>query len=146
MQATTGGPSTAPEDAGRVRPPRGIFGSAKRIAAHVSALARLERELVRTELERKAGTLGAGAALAVAAGVLALYAVGSGLAALAAALALLVDWWLALLIVFGILVVLVIVLALVSKRLIRSGTPLKPEQAIQEAQLTKQILGGMRGG
>ncbi len=146
MQATTGGPSTAPEDAGRVKPPRGIFGSAKRIAAHVSALARLERELARTELERKAGTLGAGAAVGVAAGVLALYALGFGLAALAAALALAVDWWLSLLIVFGILVLLVIVLALVSKSLIRSGTPLKPEQAIEEAQLTKQILRGVRGG
>jgi hypothetical protein len=146
MQATPGGPSTAPDDLGSGQPARGIFGSAKRIAAHVSVLARLERELARAELERKAGTVGAGAALAVAAGVLALYALGFGLAALAAALALAVDWWLALLIVFGILVLFVIVLGLVAKSLIRSGTPLKPEQAIEEAQLTKQILKGVRGG
>jgi hypothetical protein len=145
MQATPAGPSTAQDDLGSGQP-RGILGSAKRIAAHVSALARLERELARAELERKAGTVGAGAALAVAAGVLALYALGFGLAALAAALALAVAWWLALLIVFGILVLLVIVLGLVSKSLIRSGTPLKPEQAIEEAQLTKQILRGVRGG
>jgi hypothetical protein len=146
MQATPGGPSTAPDDVGSVKPARGIFGSAKRIAAHVTALARLERELARAELERKAGTVGAGAALGVAAGVLALYAVGFGLAALAAALALAVDWWLSLLIVFGFLVLLVIVLGLVAKRLIRSGTPLKPEQAIEEAQLTKQVLRGVHGG
>jgi hypothetical protein len=114
--------------------------------AHASALARLERELAKTELERKAGTVGAGAALAVVAGVFLLYAVGFGLAALAAALALLVEWWLALLIVFGVLVLLVVVLLLVSRSLLRAGTPLRPEQAMEEAQLTKQVLRGARGG
>jgi membrane protein implicated in regulation of membrane protease activity len=114
--------------------------------AHVSALARLERELARSELERKGATVGAGAALAVAAGVLMLYAVGFGLAALAAALALVVEWWLALLIVFGVLLVLVLVLVLVARSLFRSATPLKPEQAIEEARLTKEVLRGTRVG
>jgi Flp pilus assembly protein TadB len=124
----------------------GIVDSAKRVAAHASALARLQRELARAELERKGGTLGAGAALAVAAGILSLYALGFGLAALAAALALVVDWWLALLIVFLVLVAVVIGLLLVARSLVRAGTPLKPEQAIEEAQLTKEMLRGARGG
>ena len=111
----------------------------------MSALAQLERELARAELERKGATVGAGVALAIAAGVILLYAVGFGLAALAAALALLVDWWLALLIVFGVLILLVIVFVLVSRSLLRAGTPLKPEQAIEEARLTKQVLKGVRG-
>ena len=107
---------------------------------------RLQRELARAELERKGATLGAGAALAVAAGILALYALGFGLAALAAVLALAVDWWLALLIVFLFLVVVVGGLLLGARSLARTATPLKPEQAIEEAQLTKEMLRGARGG
>ena len=83
---------------------------------------------------------------AVAAGLLALYALGFLLAAAAAALALVVDWWLALLLVFLVLVLLVVVLVLVSRQLFRMSAPLKPEQAIEEARLTKQALRGFRGG
>lgn len=126
--------------------PRGIVASAKRIAAHASSLARLERELVRSELQRKGGTLAAGAAVGVAAGILALFALGFGLAAVAAALALVVDWWLALLIVFLALVLLVVALGLLARSLLRRGTPLAPEQAIEEARLTSEALRGTRAG
>jgi hypothetical protein len=149
MEGPTGTPpgvTSAADREGVEQPGRGILGAAKRAIAHASALARLERELARTELQRKGATVGAGAALAVGAGVVALYAVGFGLAALAAALALVVDWWLALLIVFALLVLVVVILVLVSRSLLRAGTPLKPEQAIEEAQLTKQVLGSARGG
>lgn len=125
-------------------PARGLRASAQRVVAHVSALVRLEKELARSELERKGATMGAGAALAVAAAVLALYAVGFGLATATAALALVVDWWLALLIVFLALVLLVVVLLLVSRTLFRAATPLKPEQAMEEARLTKDVLRGAR--
>ena len=64
---------------------------------------------------------------------------------LAAALALLVDWWLALLIVFVFLILLVVGLAFASRSLFRAGTPLKPEQAIEEALATKEALRGVRG-
>jgi Flp pilus assembly protein TadB len=123
----------------------GILASARRVVMHAGSLLRLQRELARAELERKGATLGAGAAIAVAAGILMLYAVGFGLAALAAALAIVVDWWLALLIVFLVLVGLVAILVLVSRSLFREGTPLKPEQAIEEALLTKEIFGDARG-
>lgn len=123
---------------------RGIRGSAKRVAAHVSSLARLQRELARAELERKGATAGGGVALAVAAGVLALYAVGFGLAAVAAGLALVVEWWLALLVVFVLLVLAVVGLALGSRALFRETGTLKPEQALEEARLTKQALRGFR--
>jgi hypothetical protein len=126
--------------------PRGIVASAKRIAAHASSLARLERELVRSELQRKGGTLAAGTAVGVAAGIIALFALGFGLAAVAAALALVVDWWLALLIVFLALVLLVVALGLLARSLLRRGTPLAPEQAIEEARLTSEALRGTRAG
>jgi Flp pilus assembly protein TadB len=124
----------------RKPPARGILAPARRVLAHAKALARLERELARTELERKGATVGAGAALAIGAGILAFFAVGFGLATIAAALALVVAWWLALLIVFVLLVALVVALVLVARSLIQSATPLKPEQALEEARLTKQAL------
>ena len=124
----------------------GILGSARRAATHASELLRLQRELARAELQRKGATLGAGAAVAIAAGVFMLFAVGFGLATLAAALALVVDWWLALLIVFLLLIVLVAGLLLASRSLFRAGTPLKPVQAIEEARLTKETIRGARGG
>lgn len=124
----------------------GILGSARRAANHASELVRLQRELARAELQRKGATLGAGAAVAIAAGVLVLFAVGFGLAALTAALALVVDWWLALLIVFLFLVALVVGLLLVSRSLLRAGTPLKPVQAMEEARLTKETIRGLGDG
>lgn len=126
------------------RSPRGIRASAGRVLAHATALARLERELARTELERKAATVGAGSATGLAAAVLTFYAVGLGLALVTALLALVVDVWLALLIVLVVVLLGVVVLALVSRELFRAGAPLRPEQALEEARLTKQALQGPR--
>jgi hypothetical protein len=123
----------------------GIAGSARRVVAHGAALLRLERELAKNELERKSGVLGAGVFVSIAAGILALFALGFGLAALAAALALVVDWWLALLLVFGLLVLVVVVLVLVARTLFREAVPLKPVQALEEAQRTKEMLRGIGG-
>jgi len=128
-RATTGSPGTGRR--------AGIVGSVRRIVAHGASLLRLERELARSELGRKGATLGAGVAMVVTAGVLMLFAIGFGLAAIAAALALVVDWWLALLIVFLLVLVLVLIVLLVARSLFRAGTPFRPVQALEEAQLTK---------
>lgn len=126
--------------------PRGIRASARRAIAHFRAITQLEKELAALELKQKAQSLGAGAALGLAAGVTALYAVGFALATMAAALALVVDWWLALLIVFGVLVLLTLILGLLASKMMKRGTPLMPEQALEEAQLTKQAVRSGRGG
>jgi Putative Actinobacterial Holin-X, holin superfamily III len=118
----------------------GVGAAAKQVAEHASALARLELELAGLELKRKAGALGAGAGLGLGAALLALFALGFAFATIAAALALVVDWWLALLIVTVGLVVLAGVLALVAVQLIKRGTPPVPEQAIREAKLTSEAL------
>jgi len=131
-------------DATAQRPGHGIRSSVRRVAEHASALARLERELARSELKGKSASMGAGAGVAVAAVVLAPFALAAGLAAAAAALALVVALWLALLIVFAATLLLVVVLVSVSVGLFRRGTPLKPEQALEEARLTKQMLRGTR--
>jgi Putative Actinobacterial Holin-X, holin superfamily III len=119
--------------------------AAKRVAEHASALARLEVELAQLEVKRKAASLGSGAALAVGAGIVALFAFGFGMATLAAALAVVLDTWLALLIVFALLVLLAAVLGLVGRAQIRKGSPPVPEQAIEEARLTTEVLKGNGG-
>jgi len=124
----------------------GIVDSAKRVVAHFRSLAQLEKELARYELQQKGATFAAGAGLVVAAILFVPFAIGFGLAAIAAALALVVDWWLALVIVFVALVVLVTILVLVARTLFKRATPLKPEQAIAELELTKQALRSTRAG
>ncbi|HSE81548.1 MAG TPA: phage holin family protein [Gaiellaceae bacterium] len=120
--------------------PRGIRASIRRVVAHARSVSELQKELAALELKQKASSLGAGAALGVAAGIMALYAVGFGLATAAVALAIVLDLWLALLIVFAALVLLTVILGLVAKTMVQKGTPLAPEQAIEEARLTKQAL------
>ena len=118
----------------------GVGEAAKQVAEHASSIARLELELAGLELKRKAGALGAGVVLGIGAAVVGLYGLGFLLATVAAALALVLDLWLALLVVsLGLLLVAGILGALGLRR-IRRGTPPVPEQAIQEAKLTSQAL------
>jgi membrane protein implicated in regulation of membrane protease activity len=124
---------------------QGIRASARGVVAHLRAIARLEKELARAELKRKGALGGAGVGLGVAAGLTALYAVGFGLAAIAAGLAQVVPWWAALLIVFAVLVVAVVVMLLIARNLLRQSQPFKPEGALEEARLTRQAIGGGRG-
>jgi hypothetical protein len=120
----------------------GVAPAAKQVAEHASALARLEMELAGLELKGKVASLGLGAGLLVGAAFFGLFAVGFGLATIAAALALVLDSWLALLIVFGSLLLLAAILALVGLSRVRKGTPPVPELAIQEAKLTSTALRG----
>jgi membrane protein implicated in regulation of membrane protease activity len=76
----------------------------------------------------------------VGAAIFGLFALGFALATAAAALALVLDTWLALLIVFGALFLLALVLGLLARGRIKRGTPPVPEQAIEEARRTQAAL------
>jgi uncharacterized membrane protein YqjE len=119
---------------------QGVGAAAREVAEHASALARLELELAQLELKRKAGALGAGVVLAVAAALLALYGVGFLFATVAAAFATFLPTWLALLIVTALLLVAAGVAALIARSQIHRGTPPVPEQAIEEAKLTTEAI------
>jgi Putative Actinobacterial Holin-X, holin superfamily III len=121
---------------------RGVGPAVKEVAEHASALARLEMELATLEVKRKVAALGMGLGLGIAAGVFLLFALGFGLAAGAVALALVVSTWLALLIVFGGLLLLALILGLFAMRAIKKGTPPVPEQAVAEAKLTTEAIKG----
>jgi uncharacterized membrane protein YqjE len=120
--------------------PPGLGTSAKSVAEHASTLVRLELELAALELKRKAAKLGVGIGLALAAALLLVYAVGFGLATIAAGIATALPVWAALLIVTGVIVLAVAILGFVALKLVQKATPPVPEQAIQEAKLTTEAL------
>jgi putative superfamily III holin-X len=114
--------------------------AAERVADHARRMVQLELELAKLEVQRKAASLGVGVGLVVTAGVLGLFGLGFLLATIAAALALVVDWWLALLIVAGALLIVAAGLAFGGLAAIKKGAPPVPEQAIAEAKLTAETL------
>ncbi len=119
---------------------QGVGGAAKQVADHAKALVGLELELASLELKRKLGSLGLGIGLAVGAALFGLFALGFLLATAAAALALVLPTWLALVIVAVSLLLVAGVLAMLGLRRIKRGTPPVPEQAIREAKLTTEAL------
>jgi uncharacterized membrane protein YqjE len=114
--------------------------SAKQVAEHASALARLEVELATLEIKRKIASLGRGIAFGVVAVLLLLYALGFGLAAAAAGIATATPVWAALLIVTGVLVILLALFGALAAVSIKRGAPPVPDQAIREAKLTSEAL------
>ena len=118
----------------------GVGESAKLVADHASTIAKLELELAALELKRKVVALGVGIGLAIGGALFGLFALGFLFATIAAALATVLDTWLALLIVAAGLLGLAGALAAVGISLIKRGTPPVPEQAIEEAKLTTEAL------
>jgi uncharacterized membrane protein YqjE len=118
----------------------GVGAAAKQVAEHASTLAKLELELAGLELKQKAGSFGTGVGLGVGAAVVALYALGFLFATAAVALAIVLDAWLALLIVSVSLLGIAAVLGLLAVNRIKRATPPVPEQAIREARLTTEAL------
>ncbi|GAA2544615.1 phage holin family protein [Pseudonocardia hydrocarbonoxydans] len=101
-----------------------------RLSAQVTELVRGELELARTELAEKGKRAGAGAGLAGAGGAVALYGLGALVAAAVAGLSLVLDVWLAALVVAVVLFVVAGVLALAGRAQIRRAVPPVPERAV----------------
>jgi hypothetical protein len=106
----------------------------RRLSAQLSELFRRELELARTELTAKGKRAGAGAGLAGAGGVVALFGVGALIAAAIAGLATVMPVWLSALIVGVVLLLVAGALALVGRSRLQKATPPVPEQAVQGVQ------------
>jgi MFS family permease len=106
----------------------------QRLSAQLSELVRRELDLARTELATKGKRAGAGAGLAGAGGVVALYGVGALIASAIAGLATVLPVWLSALIVGVVLLLVAGVLALVGRSRLREATPPVPEQAVRGVQ------------
>ena len=104
------------------------------LANQTSALAQKEIELAKAELAMKGKRLGIGAGAFGAAGLMALYALGAITAAAVLALAIVLDAWLAALIVGLAYGAVAGVLALTGKQKVEEATPPVPEQAIESTK------------
>lgn len=118
----------------------GLSGATRRVADHARSFVRLELQLAASEVKRKAAALGVGIALAAAAGLFGLIALGFGLAAAAAGIATALPVWAALLIMFGGLFLIAGILGGAGVMMLKKGSKPVPEQAIAEAQLTTEAL------
>jgi hypothetical protein len=124
----------------------GLGTAAKLVAEKASSIARLELELASMEIKRKIGAIGVGLGLVVAALFILLYAIGFLFATVAAAFALFLPTWLALLLVGGGLLLTAAILGGFAIASFKRGTPPVPTQAIDEAKLTTQALKSDAGG
>ena len=120
----------------------GLGATVKSVSERASSLVRLELELAALELKRKVASLAVGIGLALTAALLLVFALGFGLATIAAGIATALPWWAALLIVTAGIVLVAGLLGLFGVRSIKKGTPPVPEQALKEAKLTSEALKG----
>jgi uncharacterized membrane protein YqjE len=120
----------------------GLGATVKSVSERASSLVRLELELAALELKRKVASLAVGIGLALTAALLLVFALGFGLATIAAGIATALPWWASLLIVTAGIVLVAGILGLLGVRAIKKGTPPVPEQALMEAKLTSEALKG----
>lgn len=112
------------------------------VADHLRSLARLEAELASTEIRARMAPLAAGGVLLASAALAGLFALGFLLAAGAAALALVMPTWAALLIVVGALASVAIATGVTGVRRLRRAEAPVPEHAVREAKLTVDAVKG----
>ena len=117
-----------------------LVASATDIRDRGQRLARLNRELLVSELKEKGRRFGAAIALFVGAGVLALYALGFALTTIAVALALVLPLWLSLLIVTVVLSIIVVILALAGRGQVQQAKQEAPQTALAEARKTAELM------
>ena len=95
-----------------------VGAAAKQVAGHAGTLAKLGLELARLEVKNKAGAIGLG----IGAVLVALYGLGFLFATVAVALAIVLDAWLALLIVTAGLFATAAILGLLARAKLKSGS------------------------
>jgi uncharacterized membrane protein YqjE len=114
----------------------------RQLSEQTGDLVRQEMELAKAELTEKGKAAGLGAGMFGGAGLVALYAVGALTASAILALAIVLDAWLAALIVGVVYAAIAGILALTGRKKVEQATPPVPEQAIEstkeDVEWTKQ--------
>ena len=113
-----------------------ISASIAEIRTRSQKLVQLNVELLKAELKKKAQEYGGAIGMLVAAGLLALYALGFALATIAVALALVLPLWLSLLIVTLALILVIAILILAARSKLQKLRSAPPQQAAVEAKIT----------
>ena len=110
--------------------PNGVVGAPREVVDQAETAAKATSEDVKQQLR----TLGIGAGFGAGAAVLAVYGVGFALATLAVVLATFLPWWLSVLIVTLVIFGATAILGLLARRQFEKGTPIVPENLIDETQ------------
>jgi Putative Actinobacterial Holin-X, holin superfamily III len=114
----------------------------RQLSQQTGDLVRQEMELAKAELRVKGKAAGLGAGMFGGAGIVALYGIGALTAAAILGLAVVLDAWLAALVVGVGYLAVAGILALTGKKKVEQATPPVPEQAIEsskeDVQWTKQ--------
>jgi len=105
-----------------------------RLSTQLSELVRAELDLARTELAEKGKRARTGAGLMSAGGVAALYGLGTLIAAVVAALALVWPVWLGALVVGVVIVLVAGGLALAGRSELRKAVPPAPEKTVRSVR------------
>jgi uncharacterized membrane protein YqjE len=105
-----------------------------RLSEQSSRLVRDELRLAQAELLEKAKSLGRGAGMFGAAGLVAFFGIATMLTTVILALALAVDAWLAALIVTVVLLGIAGVLIVVARRQVSRGLPATPQKSIESVK------------
>ncbi len=134
-------PVNTAQAAGEARPSIGtLFAS---VTNQISGIIRGEIELNKVKLRTFAAKSGKGVALLVAAAVFALYLLGWALHTAEIALALVLPAWAASLIIVGVLLLIVLILALVGARSLKSAQAHRPDPAASVAATKEAIEKGL---
>ena len=139
-------PPPAPPPAAPVPPPeqsKSLSDLVFDVSQGTSALVREEFELAKAEVSEKVGKLVRGSVVGVAAGVfafLALILIMHGVAWLLAEELFGGNVWSGFFIEAALFLLIAAVAGLVAYRALQAGAPPVPEQAIEEAKLTKEML------
>ncbi len=134
-------PVNTAQAAGEARPSIGtLFAS---VTGQISGIIRGEIELNKAKLRAFASKSGKGIGLLVAAAVFALYLLGWALHTAEIALALVLPAWAASLIIVGVLLLIVLILALVGARSLKSAQAHRPDPAASVAATKEAIEKGL---
>ncbi|MEX0673408.1 MAG: phage holin family protein [Gaiellaceae bacterium] len=115
----------------------GLGAAAGRVAAHARRLVSLEVDLAKAEMRRKVGAVALGVGLGIGAALFGLVGLSLLVAAAVVALALVLPAWAAVLVVAGAALAVAGGLAAGAAASMRAPVP---EQAIEEARLTREAL------
>ena len=134
-------PVNTAQAAGEARPSIGALFSS--VTGQISGIIRGEIELNKAKLRTFAAKSGKGIALLVAAAVFALYLLGWVFHTIEVALELVVPAWAASLIIVGFLLLIVLILALVGARSLKSAQAHRPDPAASVAATKEAIEKGL---
>ena len=113
------------------------------VSEHGSTLVREEIELAKAEVSQKVGKILRGSAVGVAAGTfafLALILILHGIAWLLGEEVFDGNIWAGYFVTAGVFLLIAALAGFIAYRALRAGSPPVPEQAIEEAKLTKEML------